>query len=324
MQRSVIETAASLLETGVCTRVLGWKTGEFFYDITPAVFTSAEEARKDMVFTPFCGANLSKYLIAESRKEGKIAVFLKPCDTFSFVQLQKEHRICRENVYAVGVQCPGMSDPDALKALGLKGLTGCVQEGDTLRVDTLYGEKAVPLADALSLRCRGCKSKRLHDCDAIIGTQGEDLQTSRFAQVEALEAMTAEERFAFWRKELSKCIRCNACRNVCPACSCETCVFDNPDSGVQNKAAASSFEENLFHIIRAFHVAGRCTDCGECTRVCPQHIPLHLLNRKLIKDMNTLYGVYQAGADFETKPPMLAFTLEDPEASIITQGRNGQ
>ncbi|URW87892.1 4Fe-4S dicluster domain-containing protein [Blautia wexlerae] len=29
----------------------------------------------------------------------------------------------------------------------------------------------------------------------------------------------------------------------------------------------------MFHIIRAFHVAGRCTDCGECDRVCPQGIP---------------------------------------------------
>ena len=57
----------------------------------------------------------------------------------------------------------------------------------------------------------------------------------------------------------------------------------------------------MFHIIRAFHVAGRCTDCGECSRVCPQHIPLHLLNRKFIKDINELYGEYQAGADFDSR-----------------------
>lgn len=60
------------------------------------------------------------------------------------------------------------------------------------------------------------------------------------------------------------------------------------------RAAADSFEESMFHIIRAFHVAGRCTDCGECSRVCPQNIPLHLLNRKFIKDINTFYGAYQA------------------------------
>ncbi len=324
MQSRVIEKAASLLESGACTRVLGWKAGAFFYDVTPAVFTCAQEVREQMVFNPFCGANLSKYLIAESRKEGRIAVFLKPCDTFSFVQLQKEHRIARDKVWAVGVQCRGMCDIDSLKELGLKGVTAVEEAEDDLRVTTLYQEKTISRKEALSPRCHTCKSRKLLDCDELIGDQGQDLPSSRFAQVEALEAMTPEERFAFWRGELSKCIRCNACRNVCPACSCEKCVFDNPNSGVQNKAAASSFEENLFHIIRAFHVAGRCTDCGECTRVCPQHIPLHLLNRKFIKDMNEFYGPYQAGGDFDAKPPMLAFTLDDPEASIITNGRDGQ
>lgn len=115
----------------------------------------------------------------------------------------------------------------------------------------------------------------------------------RFELVEKLEAMAPEERFAFWQNELSRCIRCNACRNVCPACSCIKCVFDNDRYDTAQKANTTTFEEQMFHIIRAFHVAGRCTDCGECSRVCPQHIPLHLLNRKFIKDIDEFYGEYQ-------------------------------
>jgi len=135
--------------------------------------------------------------------------------------------------------------------------------------------------------------------------------------VAKLEAMTPDERFEFWRGELSKCIRCNACRDVCPACTCEKCVFDNPKSGIAQKAAVNSFEENMYHIIRAFHVASRCTDCGECSRVCPQNIPLHLLNRKFIKDINELYGEYQSGEDLETRPPLMNFTKEDCEPSVV-------
>ena len=318
MQERVKAKAIELLESGVCDRVLGWKAGEFFYDVTPAVFTSREEIEKDFVFGPFCGANMSKYLIAESRKDGgKVGAFLKPCDTYSFQQLQKEHRIWRENVYAVGVQCEGMCDIEAIKSAGIKGILGVDGDGETLTVHTLYGDKSITRKDALAERCACCKSKKMLGCDELIGEQGEELDSARFAQVEKLEAMTPDERFAFWRNELSRCIRCNACRNVCPACSCEKCVFDNPKSGVENKAAANSFEENLFHIIRAFHVAGRCTDCGECSRVCPQHIPLHLLNRKLIKDINELYGPYQAGADLETRPPLVNFQQDDPAPSVV-------
>ena len=80
----------------------------------------------------------------------------------------------------------------------------------------------------------------------------------------------------------------------------------------------SRLVENMFHIIRAFHVAGRCTDCGECTRVCPQGIPLHLLNRKFIKDINELYGEYQAGEEVGQRHPLIDFTKTDAEPSVVS------
>lgn len=310
--------AIELLENGTVDRVLGWKTGEFFYDTTPGVFNTREEVEKEFVFDVFCAPNLSKYLIAESRKGGKIAVFLKPCDSYSFQQLLKEHRILRENVYVLGVACDGMCSMDAIREQGIKGVTAVKQEGDTLVLTTLYGEKKISKKDALLERCVHCKSHKVVVFDEMLGENGEEEpDCGRFDVVQKLEAMTPEERFAFWRGELSRCIRCNACRNVCPACSCEKCVFDNDKSGIAQKAAASDFEENNFHIIRAFHVASRCTDCGECSRVCPQNIPLHLLNRKFILDINELYGTYQAGSDMDTRPPLMDFTKDDCEPSVV-------
>ena len=322
MQEMMIDRAIQLLSDGTCDRVLGWTVGDLAYDVTPAVFRSAEELKKGFVFNRFAGANLSKYLVKECRAGGKILVFLKPCDTYSFNQLLSEHRIKRECAYVIGVPCDGMVDVEKLKEMGLEGITGIRESGKALTVTTLYGDKTVETADALLERCVSCKSKKHVAYDELLGDEGEvNPDSHRFDMVEKLEAMTPDERYLFWRGELSRCIRCNACRNVCPACTCEQCVFDNPRSGVSQKAAVNSFEENMFHIIRAFHVAGRCTDCGECSRVCPQNIPLHLLNRKFIKDINTYWGEYQAGEDVGAKPPLGRYEKNDIEPSEAGGGK---
>lgn len=317
MQEAMINRAKELLADGTVDRVIGWKKGEFVYDATPAVFTDAEQLDRDFIYNDFTAANVSKYLIAETKKDGKVLAFLKPCDTYSFNQLIKEHRIDREKVYAVGIPGGPKLDIEKIKAKGITGILDVKNEDYTLKITTLYGETTMPFYEAVSVKCETCKSKKHVIYDELIGEDGDVLDSRRFDMVEKLENMTSQERYDFWRSELSKCIRCNACRNVCPACSCEKCVFDNDSSGAANKAAADSFEENMFHIIRAFHVAGRCTDCGECSRVCPQNIPLHLLNRKFIKDINSLYGEYQAGADTESRAPLTDYRQTDCEPGIV-------
>ena len=318
MQEVIREKAASLLRDGTVTRVLAWKRGELGYDGTPAVFTS-EDQLSELVYNGFCGANMSKYTVKLSHGEGKTAVFLKPCDTYSFNQLLCEHRIIRDNVYVVGIPCDGMLDEGKMKHL-VPELLGAEEDGETVHLTTYDDVLTTPRTELLLERCENCKSRRHVVYDELLGEDGEVLDSHRFDEVERLEAMTPDERYAFWQGELSRCIRCNACRNVCPACTCEKCVFDNPESGVENKAAANSFEEKLFHVIRAFHVAGRCTDCGECSRVCPQNIPLHLLNRKFISDINRLYGDYQAGETDNGRSPLVNFNKGDGEPCDFDKG----
>lgn len=309
LSAKMIERAKELLSEGKVQRVVGWKKGLFDDDITPGTFSSAEELDKEFIYDEHCAANLSKYLIGITREietaksttrmnntmakqrdpnavdkpipSEVVLVFLKPSDTYSFTELLKENRIMRSDVYAIGIPCQ----------------------------ETLNGGEV----------CESCAGKKHVSCDELLGVDEnyEPGVSKRLDVFEKFENMNATERYDFWRGEFSRCIRCNACRNVCPACTCEKCVFDNNKLYTSQKVAETSFEESLFHIIRAWHVAGRCTDCGECSRVCPEHIPLYLLNRKYIKDINEIYGEYQAGSDMETKPPMLTYTTGDAETSIV-------
>ena len=315
--QELIKRITELLESGEVQRVVGWKKGDLGYNPEPAYFESAE-ALKDFVYDGFCGANLSKYMIKACDLEGKTLVLLKPCDTYSFNQLIKEHRISRDKIYVIGVGCKGKLDIEKIKAMGIKGITAIsgveiTDACDTINIETVYGNKTVAYKDAMLERCHVCKGKQHKVSDEIFFESAETDDGDRFAGVDYIESLSPEEKFEFFKKELSKCIRCNACRNVCPACSCRKCVFDSTKFDADRKANVDPFEESMFHIIRAFHVAGRCTDCGECSRVCPQGIPLHLFNRKFIKDINEFYGEYQAGAEVDERSPLTNFTFDDLE-----------
>ena len=318
--QELISRAKELLADGTVARVLGWKAGDLPYNPEPAYFENADEL-SEFVYNAFCGANLSKYMIEASKKDGKTLVFLKPCDTYSFNQLLKEHRVDREKAYIIGVGCKGKIDVENIRKQGIKGIKTISgiemsDDTDTLKIDTVYGAKECSYASAMLERCHVCKGKEHMVYDELIGESKDTVDAERFAEVEKIEAMSPEEKFEYFQKELSKCIRCNACRNVCPACSCRKCVFDSNKFDSAQKANVDSFEEKMFHIIRAFHVAGRCTDCGECSRVCPQGIPLHLFNRKFIKDINEFYGEFRAGEDAETVAPLTDFTFDDREPGV--------
>ncbi|MCR5046421.1 MAG: 4Fe-4S dicluster domain-containing protein [Treponema sp.] len=308
----LIKIAKDKLASGEVQQVIGWRRGLFDEDVTPSTFKDAADLEKNFVFNKYCKANLSKYLVKITRAietaktttrtnnamakqrdpnaedkpipQEKVLVFMKPGDSHSFCQLLKENRITREDVYVVAVPCSCEMDEN-------------VKEGEG---------------------CDHCRNKKHVIFDERVGEEHEVIvDESRFEGVEKLEKMTADERYEFWKSEFSRCIRCNACRDVCPACTCEKCVFDNNNLYTSQKVAQVSFEESLYHIIRAWHVAGRCTDCGECSRVCPEHIPLHLINRKYVKDIDEIYGPYIAGSDMETKPPMLTWTAGDAEPSVV-------
>ncbi|UWX58377.1 4Fe-4S dicluster domain-containing protein [Chlorobaculum sp. MV4-Y] len=132
---------------------------------------------------------------------------------------------------------------------------------------------------------------------------------------EKIEAMSAEERFEYWKEEFSKCIKCYACRQVCPMCYCRRCIVDvnQPQWISTSSHTLGNFEWNL---VRAFHLAGRCAACGACDRACPVNIPLRLVNYRMGKEVRSAFD-YVAGENSDQKPVLASFKQDDPETFIL-------
>ena len=135
------------------------------------------------------------------------------------------------------------------------------------------------------------------------------------ALVERIENMTPEERFTFWQAEFEKCIKCYACRQVCPMCYCRRCIVDNnqPQWVQTSSHTLGNFEWNL---VRAFHLSGRCVECGGCDRACPVNIPLRLINRRMAMEVLDAYDHF-SGMSPDQETVLASFKKDDPETFIL-------
>ena len=288
IQSEMRAVAKELLESGEATVVIGWEKGTMPYNSTPVMIRSAAEVDK-LIWDEYCQQNLSPYLIDFIYTEDKVAIFAKGCDTRAYNRLIQDKRITADKCIIIGVPCSGMKNAKAAARL---------PEG-----------AEVPMANA----CKECRYPNPVVFDRKIGQDVTPWCTEKnFADVEAIEAMGQDEKAAFWQSQYSKCIRCYACRNICHACNCTNCIFDQSASGWQSKDINAS-ENEFYGVTRAFHVAGRCIECGQCEMVCPSDIPIMLMNKKFIKDIDTLFGAYEAGIETEGPTPLSHYEVSDPE-----------
>ncbi len=294
--------------------MIGWTAGYDSLHTTPHV-VRGEASIDRLVWSPFCTHNLTGYLVKTppvqpSSPEKKIGICVKGCDSRSLVALIQENFISRDALFIVGIPCTGTVDVRrVMKHATGSSITDARLEGDRFFYRDAEGEHDVKRDDVLARKCLRCRHPNPVIYDTLIGEPVAPRATLEdgYRDVEALEMKSLGDRLEFWQTELDRCLRCYACRNACPLCVCQDrCIAESREPRWLTQRMGTS-EKVLFHFIHAQHLAGRCTECGECERVCPMEIPVTLMKEKLNKTVQELLG-YEAGLDPQAVPPLLTFS----------------
>jgi len=334
------EVARSLLAEGKVDVFLGFQAGTLPLRSRP-VFLRDAAAAELLVWDSFCANNLAAYLPKyyenqpgrrqkRDRPYPRVGVAAKGCDLRSIVALIKERQVRRDSLVVVGVPCRGMIDTRKVEAAAARAEAGDIlnaaeSEAGTLEVTTRgAGVLCFPREEVLQDCCLECRYPTPEGADILVSGQARQPGDGGYARVRQFESKPPQERWEYFRSELARCIRCNACRQACPTCWCKECFAEHTDLKWIGVGTDPS-DAMLFQIIRIFHQAGRCTECDACYRACPMGIDLRLYTKKMVKDVEEIFQ-YLPAFDQEKLPPLstfgeetLDFFITDPDKAQASE-----
>jgi len=309
---TIREIAKKILEEKTVDLIIGFKKGTLPITTEPVLIKDAQNSDQ-LYWDSFCNMNLANYL---PKRGEKIGIIAKGCDSRNIAVHIVENQIKREQLYIIGVPCKGMIDRRKIVSfLGGKEVREVIESDEDITIKGEGFEHTLKKSDYLQDNCRTCMHRNPVIYDAIVGDLVEERKdTDPYDDVKEIEGIGLEERWESFSDLIKDCIRCYACRNACPLCYCPTCFVDESDPQWVGKSIDPT-DTMTFHILRAYHCTGRCTDCGACQQACPMDINVRTFTRKLNKDVLDLYGC-EAGLSIEERPPLDTYKPDDYDKFI--------
>lgn len=305
------EISTRLIKECQVEMVIGYRKGTVPMMNEPH-FARTAEAVENFVWDSNCGINLCNYL---TNRGEKIGILAKGCDSRNIVTHIIENKIKRDQLVIIGVPCKGMIDKRKISARFEQEIREVIEAEDRITVKGAGFEKVLNKTDVLQKNCAVCIHRNPVIYDELAGDLVEEqTDVDRYQDVREVEALSPPEKATYFQRLLEPCIRCYACRNACPLCYCPTCFTDESRPQWVGKGQDPS-DVKTFHFLRAYHCAGRCTDCGACERSCPVGINMRVLTKKLEKDCLELFD-WEAGLNPDVRPPLDTYRPNDPDDFI--------
>lgn len=309
--QKIREIAKRLLKDKAVDVVIGYAKGSEPLKCRP-FFARTPEQADQLVWDHNGRINLANFL---PKRKDKVAIVAKGCDARNVVNHIVENQVKRDQVYIIGVPCLGMIEPAKVRQAEPRPLTGATESGGKLVLTGAGFETTLNVADLMRDNCLACAHRNPPLADEMVVPEVPEAQdVDRYADIDELAAKSGEERYAHFTELIEKCIRCYACRDACPLCYCPVCFVDEHMPQWVGKSNDPR-DVMTYHQLRAFHCAGRCTDCGACEAACPMDIKVRQFTRRLEKDVKEFYG-YEAGLDPDKQPPLTVFRPDDPQDFI--------
>lgn len=292
--------------------VIAYGAGSIPYKTKP-LFITDENDTDGIIWNSFCNINLAGYLVKYQDK--KVGIIAKGCDTRAIISLIKEKKLKRGQLYIIGVVCDGMiAITDIDKKISLSSIDSIIEDNNKIIISENGIKKEFSRADMINISCGDCNYPDPVLSDVIIGEK-RNINKDRFKKVKDFEKLKDLEKEEFFKKEFEKCIRCYACKEVCPVCYCKECFTESSDPKWIDTGVETT-DKAMYLLIRAFHMIGRCVDCGACNRICPKGVDLNIIMNKIASDLKDNFQ-FEAGISIDDKIPLVTYKEDDINDFIL-------